>query len=321
MNTPAAQQATDEGPLEQAAPSTGAAFGQQSMRRYHSLEQPSLRSSHQNILAPSTANQLSLRPASAPLPPSADAATGSSTHRRAGRSKAARQVGNPLLRTQWQNQDEARKERNRQTAAASRQRRLDRQAALEQRVAELELENERLTALLAAHGIQDDSTIRHGGSQPAPAPAGQSPGPPGAATLQVPSCPACLVCQAAVFAALTRETSLPLGNTLAAATPPGSTLAPATTPVSLPSMHRAPANANTLQESALAMSAAAASAASELAFELGLGSLPAPAQAPVGPAASQGSAPNSRNDAPTSSTLTSPPRPTTAQRASSLPEL
>lgn len=120
MNTPAAQQATDEGPLEQAAPSTGAAFGQQSMRRYHSLEQPSLRSSHQNILAPSTANQLSLRPASAPLPPAADAATGSSTHRRAGRSKAARQVGNPLLRTQWQNQDEARKERNRQTAAASR---------------------------------------------------------------------------------------------------------------------------------------------------------------------------------------------------------
>lgn len=52
-------------------------------------------------------------------------------------------------------------------------------------MAELELENERLTALLAAHGIQDDSTIRHGGSQPAPAPAGQSPGPPGAATLQV----------------------------------------------------------------------------------------------------------------------------------------
>jgi hypothetical protein len=120
MNTPAAQQATDEGPLEQAAPATGAAFRQQSMRRNHSLEQPSLRSSHQNILAPNMVDQLSLRPASAPLPPSADAATGSSTHRRAGRSKAARQVGDPLLRTEWQKQDEARKERNRQTAAASR---------------------------------------------------------------------------------------------------------------------------------------------------------------------------------------------------------
>jgi hypothetical protein len=52
-------------------------------------------------------------------------------------------------------------------------------------VAELELENERLMALLAAHGIQDDSTIRPGGSQPEQAPAGQPPGPAGAAALQV----------------------------------------------------------------------------------------------------------------------------------------